>query len=137
MSDPDQRLLAADLQSVPFRIGALKGRWGVAEDSARPGDAAWPRVFFWIAAAKRPNAPDRLYVALDAKGYREVPPTGTFWDPVARVILPFAQRPKGRDNSRVAKVFRTDWNNGTAFYYPYDRIAAEGHPQWKQEQPHL
>ena len=94
-------------------------------------------MFFWISAGKRPNAPERFYVALDAKGYGAVPPTGTFWNPTVHVILPFTQRPKGRDNSRVAKVFRTDWNSGTAFYHPYDRVAADGHPQWKREQPHL
>jgi hypothetical protein len=137
MSAPDQRLFAADLQSAPFRIGAFKGRWGIAEESARPSNTEWPRVFFWIAAAKRAAGPERFYVALDVKSYRSVPPTGTFWDPEAHVILPFGKRPKGRQNGRVARVFRTDWNNGTAFYHPYDRIAAEGHPNWKQEQRHL
>ena len=66
-----------------------------------------------------------------------MPPTGTFWDPEKKQILTFDRRPKGKPASRVVQVFRTDWNNGTAFYHPYDRVAAHGHPNWKTEQPSL
>jgi hypothetical protein len=34
-------------------------------------------------------------------------------------------------------VFRTDWEGGRAFYHPYDRLAAAGHPKWVAEQPSL
>jgi hypothetical protein len=70
---------------------------------------------------------------MDAAGYRAVPPTGSFWDPATRSLLDLKNWPKGKPGSRFAKVFRTDWNNRTAFYHPYDRVAAEGHKeQWKQ-----
>lgn len=137
MLPPDQRLLEADLQSATYRSGSAKGLWGQAEPDVLPDGAAWPRVFFWLAAVPRINAPDRFYVALDAAGYRAASPTGTFWDPSARATLDFAKRPKGKPNSRFVRVFRTDWENGRAFYHPYDRLAAQSHPAWPQEQPHL
>jgi hypothetical protein len=134
---PDQRLFEADLMLAEFRRGIVKGLWGQAEAEMIPEGAAWPRVFFWLAAAARENAPDRFYVALDATGYRSVAPTGTFWDPATKATLEFAKRPKGKPNSRFAMVFRTDWENGRAFYHPYDRFAAQSHGQWPREQPHL
>jgi hypothetical protein len=70
-------------------------------------------------------------------GYRSVPPTGTFWDVTTKGMLALNRRPKGSPESRFAKVFRTDWNGGTAFYHPYDRVAAQGHPDWAKTQPHL
>lgn len=137
MVPPDQRLFEADLQSAAYRAGVAKGVWGQAEAAALPDGAAWPRVFFWMAAAPRDNAPDRFYVALDAEGYRSVPPTGTFWDPDKRAILEFAKRPKGKPGSRFAMVFRTDWQNGAAFYHPYDRVGTQSHAEWPKQQPHL
>ena len=137
MEHPDQRLFDDDLRSVAFRTGVIRGRWDQADGALLPADLAWPFVILWIAAARRDNAPDRFFVRLDAAGYRSVPPTGTFWDPATKASLEFAKRPKGKPDSRVAKVFRTDWESGRAFYHPYDRVAAQGHPQWAGEQPHL
>lgn len=126
MQTPDQALFEEDLASVEFRSSAAKGKWGLpAPDFA--GLLTWPKRLLWISAAPRPNAPDQFYVALDLQGYRADPPTGTFGDPQTNGMLPVGKRPKGKENSRVATVFRTDWNNGTAFYHPYDRVAAAGH----------
>lgn len=138
MSPPDQRLLEADLESAEFRMGAIGGYWGEAEPEALPANAARPRRFFWIAAAKRDRAPDRYYLALDLKGYRGVAPTGPFWDPVKKATLELAKWPKGRPNSRVAMVFRTSGFNGAgnALYHPYDRTASSGHGKWPQQMPH-
>ena len=77
------------------------------------------------------------YVALNAENYRASPPTGTFWDPVIKSILSPDKRPKGRAGSRFAKVFRTDWEDGKAFYHPYDGHAARTHPNWVTKLPHL
>ena len=130
MQSPSQRLFEADLQSAEFRSGVLKGYWDVAAQD-------WPRVILWIRAAPREGAPDRYYVALDLDGYRTAAPTGTFWDPATETMLDAASRPKGKANSRFAKVFRTDWKKGRAFYHPYDRVAADGHSRWRTRQPHL
>jgi hypothetical protein len=137
MEKPDQRLFQYDLLSAEFRIGMEKSHWGFPGNDALSDGIAWPKILLWIAAAPRSNAPDRFSIMLDAAGYRSVPPTGTFWDTSSRTPLEPSKRPKGKPNSRVAKVFRTDWENGRAFYHPYDRVAAQGHPNWAKEQPHL
>ena len=132
MDKPDQRLFEEDIASAEFRIGAAKGRWGLPAPELLADDFIWPRRLLWIVAAPRPSAPDRYYIAMNAEGYRRVPPTGTFWDPATRAVPELKNWPKGRPGSRFAKVFRTDWNNRTAFYHPYDRVAAEGHTDWKK-----
>jgi len=139
MEKPDQRLFEADLQSAEFRIGVANGQWGLAEQDKIPPDAAWPNVYIWIAAASRPNAPDRFYIRLNAAGYRSVPPTSSFWDPEKKAPVELARWPKGKPDSRFAKVFRTDtWQNGKgdgAFYHPYDRVPVADHPGWTSAVP--
>lgn len=137
MQSPDQAIFESDLASAEFRIGATKGFWGLADLDVFPDDIAWPKVILWITAAPRQNAPDRFYIVLDAAGYRSVPPTGTFWDPGTKATLDNGKRPKGKPDSRFAKVFRTDWENGRAFYHPYDRVATQSHGEWMRQQPHL
>lgn len=138
MDLPDKRLFEADLESAEFRNGMVNGWWGL-QDGATPPAATvtWPRTILWIAAAPRVNAPVRFYVSLDVSGYRGVAPTGTFFDPATGSMLDLAKRPKGRPDSRFARVFRTDWEGGRAFYHPYDRVAANSHTDWPSTQPHL
>lgn len=137
MNPPDQRAFEADLQEAEFRIGVTKGLWGLAEANFLGGNISWPKVVFWVSASERPNAPARFYTLLDCSGYRGASPTGTFWDPQTKQLMTLQKRPKGKTGSRVAQVFRTDWNNGNAFYHPYDRVAAQTHPAWSREYPHL
>lgn len=136
MNSPDQRVFESDLQSAEFRIGAVKGQWGLPGVDTVSA-IAFPRVVLWIAAQPRPNAPDRYYLLLDVAGYRASAPTGTFWDPSSGGALALDKRPKGAQGSRFAQVFRTDWEGGSAFYHPYDRRAATTHAQWPADQPHL
>jgi len=137
MDKPDQRLFEADLASAEFRAGAQKGFWGLPGTDILAEQPEWPLRILWAATAPRTNAPDRFYLHLDLSDYRTAPPTGTFWDPSTNSTLEHNKRPKGKVNSRFAKVFRTDWEGGRAFYHPYDRVAAKGHPQWATEQPGL
>jgi hypothetical protein len=137
MEQPDKRLFEADLASADFRNGVINGWWGVPGKDVVPADLEWPRAALWIAAAPRTTGPDRFYVMLDVAGYRAAAPTGTFWDPTTRAILETAKRPRGRADSRFARVFRTDWEGGRAFYHPYDRLAAGNHSDWPSTQPHL
>lgn len=131
MQSPSQRLFEADLQSAEFRSGMLVEIWGIAGQD-------WPQVILWIRAAPRTGAPSRFCVSLDLDGYRTSAPTGTFWDPATATVLDTAKWPKGKANSRFEKVFRTDgWEDGLAFYHPYDRKAADSHPKWRNQQPHL
>ncbi len=129
MKSPSQRLFEVDLQSVDFRSGVLKEQWDVAA-------LDWPQVILWVRAASREGAPDRYHVALNLEGYRAAAPTGTFWDPSTEAMLATARRPKGKEGSRFAKVFRTDWEKGRAFYHPYDRVAAGSHDKWPTQLPH-
>jgi hypothetical protein len=142
MKPPDQRLFEEDLLSAEFLMGVAKGQWGLPDQEVLADQPPWPNRILWIAAAARPNAPERFYISLDIGGYRSVSPTGTFWDPGTRCMLDLSKRPKGRDGSRFARVFRTDWpgpppQGGSAFYHPYERVAAQGHGTWPGEQPHL
>jgi|ERR1051326_2803539 hypothetical protein len=126
MDTPDQSLFEEDIASPEFRSGATKGKWGLPAPELVT-DFKWPKRLMWIGAAARARAPDRFYITLDAGGYNAVPPTGTFWDPATKSLLAVNKRPKGKSGSRVERVFRTDWNSGTAFYHPYDRVAADTH----------
>jgi hypothetical protein len=139
MAGPDEQLFEGDLLSAEYRSGAVKGLWGLADPSARSEGAVWPKAYFWLAAAPRANAPDRFYVALDMAGYRSVSPTGAFWDRATKAALDLTKWPKGKPGSRLAMVFRTSgWPHaGKTFYHPYDRVSAQSHPSWPNEQPHL
>lgn len=138
MDLPDKRLFQADLLSAEFRNGIVNGWWGVPDAATLPAaTVTWPRTVLWIAAALRSSAPDQYYISLDMSGYRATAPTGTFIDPATGSMLELAKRPKGRPESRFAKVFRTDWEGGRAFYHPYDRVAAHSHADWPSAQPHL
>lgn len=137
MDAPDRRLFEADIQSAEFRTGVITGRWGIPDEDVLPAGMGWPTRVLWIAAATRVASPDRFQVSLDLSGYRAAPPTGTFWDPTTKSLLEFAKRPQGREGSRFAKIFRTDWENGRAFYHPYDRVATAGHSNWATQHPNL
>jgi len=130
MQEPDQRKLLAHIAGGRFQAGAADGRWDHEEDSGLP----WPMAVFWIAAASRERAPDRYFVRLDCRNYPTDPPTGTFWDPDTKGDLATEKRPTG--TGQVEKVFRIDWENGRAFYHPYDRVAAKGHPDWPRQYPY-
>lgn len=137
MEKPDERLFAADLASAEFRSGVIKGWWGFRDTELLPADLKWPRTLLWIAAAARINAPDHYFFALDVAGYRAASPTGALWDPIEKSRLELSKWPKGGSGTRFARVFRTDWQGGIAFYHPYDRVAAGSHGQWRADQPHL
>src|SRR6185436_19894600 len=132
---PEQRLLEEDFASSEYRAGAAKRLWGRLPPKRTPSGLSWPRFIVWIAAAVRVNAPKRFHFALDGTGYRGRALTGTVCDPTSGAQVEHTKRPKGLPGSRVAMVFRTDWNNGTAFYHPYDRVAAESHSEWPKQQP--
>ncbi len=133
MKPPDQRAFEADIEGGAYQIGMANGQWGRAEPALVPASLAWPLVIFWVAAAPRPNAPDRFYVKLDCAHYPSQAQTGNFWDPMTAGMLAGEKRPKG--TGQVAMVFRTDWEGGKAFYHPYDRVAAASHGDWAARYP--
>lgn len=137
MKKPDQRAFETDVEDADFQIGVVKGMWGLADTALLPDRLVWPQVVLWVAAAERPNSPDRFYLLLNLENYRSAAPTGAFWNARKKEPLAPDQWPKGKSGSRVAKVFRTDWKNCVALYHPYDRVATSDHRQWLTEQPHL
>lgn len=62
MLPPDERLFEADLLSAAFRNGVVKGLWRLAGVDVRPEGTAWPRAFFWLAAARA-----RLFEATESQ----------------------------------------------------------------------
>ena len=137
MDPPDMRLFDADVDAADFRDGVLARRWGFPDEGILPAQPDWPARILWLAASPRDGSPDRFYLSLDLAGYRARSPTGTFWDPIAKSLLDVRKRPKGREGSRFARVFRTDWEQGRAFYHPYDRVAMQGHSKWGVQHPNL
>jgi hypothetical protein len=135
MESPDQIKFYEDVASGPFRIGVADGNWDLAEPSVLPPELKWPRVVFWISALPRDKSPEKFYLCLDCQNYPIEAPTGTFWDQETKTVLDIRKRPKGKN--RVAMVFRTDWEEGRAFYHPYDRVAANSHADWPRAYPHL
>ncbi len=129
--EPAQRVLMSHLQAPEFLSGAAEGWWGHVADAR----VTWPQVLLWIATPARPGAPDRFFFRLDLTGYPGDAPTGTFVDRKAWEPLELAHRPKGLEGSRFAKVVRTDWESGRAFYHPFDRVAAKSHPDWATTMP--
>lgn len=127
MSSNAQRLLEADLAGAAFRAGELRGDWTLVGTVA---DTTWPYVFTYIAAAPRPNGPERWLVRWEATNYGSGPITGGFWDAQANTFLAADKWPKTRPGSVVATVFKTSgWAApGQGFYHPWDRTALAGHP---------
>ena len=119
---PDEKALRADLESGRFLAGAARRRWRlIAFD--------WPLVYISVVARD-----ERGYLLrFDCSGYPHNPATARLWDPDRNVPLEVGLWPKG--GGRIAAVFRNDWKGGVALYLPCDRIAIEGHDNWRTEHP--
>jgi len=120
---PDQRAFEADVAKAAFRLGQAEERWRLII-------MVWPVVFFGVVAKD-----GREYVLrLNCTGYPQVEPTGGPWDMKIDQVLAFDLWPRGK-GGRVSAVFRTDWKNGTALYFPCDRESILGHDNWRKEMP--
>jgi len=119
---PDEKALRADLESGRFLAGEARKRW-------RFVSVEWPIV--QIAVAARDGW--EYVLRFDCSGHPQCPPTARLWDINKNVPLEVSQWPKG--GGRIAAVFRNDWKGGTALYLPCDRIAIEGHDNWRTEHP--
>jgi hypothetical protein len=128
MSDPgltlDAECFQGHIASFEFREGEELGSWGLLLDKT----VQWPNAVIWIAAAPRPQSPDRYHLFFNLAHYPKVGPTAYLWDIETKAKLALAKWPKGVGDVKMA--FRTDWNNAAALYCPWDRVAAEGHPDW-------
>ncbi len=129
---PDLELFNKHIKEAEFQIGLDKGMWGIVDENLqRPN---WPYVIIWIKAAKKINAPDKLYLRFELSGYPSSAPTACPWDMSSNQPLPNDLWPQG--NKFVSATFRPSWNN-KALYAPCDRIAMVGHEGWKTQWPNL
>lgn len=123
---PDRLLLEQDLAAAEFRCGEIDGRW-------RHIATHWPYVVIAVSAPERPNAPREFAFRFECTGYRQIPAIGQPWDAEADGPLPKSRWPTGR--SIVPSVFRPDWKKGMCLYLPCDRMAMEGHANWRNDHP--
>ena len=123
---PDERVLRQHVASARFQDGVERGRWKIV------GGITWPVVMIAVAAGPRDSAPSEYVLRFDLAGYPETAPTATPWNPTTGDVLEPDLRPKGQ---RVGHVFRTDWEGGRALYAPFDRVALNGHSNWKGQHP--
>lgn len=123
---PDEMAFREDLQRPDFVAGEASGHWAIVE-------IAWPHVLVWIAAEERSGSPDRFHLRLHCAGYPCRGPTGTLWNAERNQPLEHSAFPKGR--SRVAHVFRTNWEKGASLYHPFDGLALEKHGDWPAKYP--
>ena len=119
---PDERLFREHVKRGIFLLGEADEKWHILS-------AVWPKVFIWVAAAARVNAPDGYTLRFDLSHYPQKAPTAQFWDSEANVPLPTARWPQGATGSRVARAFNHGWRCD-AIYMPCDRVALDGHGQW-------
>jgi hypothetical protein len=120
---PDERAFRADAAKPALRLAEVEGRFRIIKVN-------WPMVLAGVTAADGAE----FCLRLDCGGYPASAPTGRLWNAKTDAPLAVALWP-GSKGGRVKAVFRSDWKDGTALYLPCDRVAREGHDNWRQETP--
>jgi hypothetical protein len=120
----DERVLRLHLKSGRFLSGVACGRW-------RFVSLKWPHLIVAIPARDGVEYGFRF----ECTGYPRAAATARPWDLTADAPLPTNRWPKGR--GRVSLAFNPGWKKGTALYLPCDRLAIEGHGNWRHEHPAL
>jgi hypothetical protein len=114
-----ERLLRDDLKRGPFLAGVDRGRW-------RLHNIEFPYVIIEIAAAARASGPAWYALRFELSTYPQAP-SAQPWDVAAGEPLPPASWPGG--NARILRIFNPGWMPN-ALYFPMDRLALDGHPNW-------
>ena len=127
----DKGMFKKHVSEAPFQNGVDKGRWEILSKEDFP---EWPKVVIRIKARAKKENPDFFSFRFDLSGYPSIAPTCCIWDEENNVILENSKWPKGP--TYVSKVFNSGWKR-EALYCPCDRIAMEGHDNWKADHPHL
>jgi hypothetical protein len=123
---PDRLLLEQDLAAPDFRCGEIEGRW-------RHHDTRWPHAIVSVSAPPRASGPSGFGFRFECSGYRQTPVTAQPWDIETNTPLARAKWPTGK--SIVPSVFRPEWKHGHCLYLPCDRMAIDGHDQWRTDHP--
>jgi hypothetical protein len=125
-TSPDRLLLESDLMAAEFRLGEIENRWRLVSVN-------WPHAVIAITASERDRSAPEVGFRFECTGYRQAAATAQPWDLSGDRPLPPSRWPKGK--SIVPSVFRPDWKGGQCLYLPCDRMAIEGHGNWKHEHP--
>ena len=123
---PDRLLLDKDLAAAEFRLGEIEGR-------GRLVSVDWPHVVIAVAVAERDRSDRELGLRFECTGYRQTPVTAQPWDLNDHRPLPHDRWINGK--VMVPSIFRPEWNGGQCLYLPCDRMAIEGHGNWRNEHP--
>ena len=123
---PDRLLLEQDLAAPDFRCGQVEGRW-------RHVATTWPHVIIAVSAEVIGQPDAEVGFRFECSGYRQAPVTGHPWDVDGNAPLPATRWPSG--NAILKSIFRPDWKEGKCLYLPCDRMALEGHDQWRAQYP--
>lgn len=126
MTELAAHMLDADLASGEVELGIHRGWWTI--------DAVeFPIVVVSFAVPVTLYPPGRLTLRIDCTDFPQQAPTAHPIDAASRAILDAGSRPT---HGRCAMTFRCDWEDGRALYLPVDRVALNGHPNWRQEHTH-
>jgi hypothetical protein len=123
---PERTMLEQDLAAPEFRCGEIEGRW-------RCVAICWPHAILAVSAPERPRSPAEFGFRFECSGYRHNPATAQPWDLDANSPLSGGRWPTGA--VMVSSVFRPEWKQGLCLYLPCDRMAFEGHENWRVEYP--
>ena len=118
---PDRAIFEQDLAAPEFRCGEIEGRW-------RHVATHWPHVIIVVSAPERPNSPG---IRVSIRMFRLSANAGNGPALGLRRQYPFAGAPVADRNGVVKSVFRPEWKQGQCLYLPCDRMAIEGHDDWR------
>jgi hypothetical protein len=117
---PDELAFREHVAGAEFQAGLDAGRWRLLS-------MTWPTAILAVGAGPRAESPREFFFCFDLTAY-PANATACPIDISNGQLLPAGRRPKGEI---VGHAFRTDWMEGRALYVPWDRIAIEGHPEWR------
>lgn len=126
VNSPDKQCFRNHIQNGRFRLGIEDNKWRLISTDL----VDWPKTIIAIRPAPLDNAPGEYTFRFDLDQYPNQAPTAQPWDAENNTPLAPDKWPKGKPDSRVAQVFRPEWNRGQSLYLPCDRLAIQGHPDW-------
>src|SRR5579872_77481 len=121
---PNETMLKAHLEGAPFLDGVDRGKWELMGEPDKI-DLTWPVI--WVRADKRLLQVGRVHLRFNTENYPQLAPTACPWDVEKNTPLASALWPKG---GQASEVFNPSWNSA-ALYAPCDRVAMQGHDQWR------
>ena len=127
---PDEKIFSDHLGNVDFQLGLENYDWGIDEI-----ERDWPNKIIWIKSHIKINGTEKIYLFFNLENYPEQAPTSYPWDILKDTKLIASEWPKG--NPSINSAFNAGWKSGSALYIPCDRIAMQGHENWKQNHPDI